>query len=65
MVLLIQQGVRVEGYLHWSLLDNFEWADGFDPRFGLIQVEYETQQRTPRRSAEFLARWCGSDPRSF
>ncbi|MCH8748798.1 glycoside hydrolase family 1 protein [Patescibacteria group bacterium] len=46
-----KQGVNIRGYFHWSLLDNFEWADGFDPRFGLIEVDYETQQRTPRPSA--------------
>lgn len=45
------RGVDVRGYLHWSLLDNFEWADGFTPRFGLVAVDYATQARTPRRSA--------------
>lgn len=47
----IQDGAPVIGYLHWSLLDNFEWADGFTPRFGLVHVDYETQKRTPRPSA--------------
>lgn len=47
----IQAGAPVVGYLHWSLLDNFEWADGFMPRFGLVEVEYATQKRTPRPSA--------------
>jgi beta-glucosidase len=42
----IQEGIPVEGYLHWSLMDNFEWADGFEPRFGLYHVDYETQRRT-------------------
>jgi beta-glucosidase len=45
-------GAPVIGYLHWSLLDNFEWADGFEPRFGLVEVDYTTQKRKPRRSAE-------------
>lgn len=46
------EGVDVRGYLHWSLLDNFEWTHGFGPRFGLVAVDYATQQRTPRPSAE-------------
>lgn len=45
------QGVDVRGYLHWSLLDNFEWADGFGPRFGLIEVDYKTMERRVRPSA--------------
>lgn len=51
----IAQGADVRGYLHWSLLDNFEWDSGFWPRFGLIAVDRKTLQRTPRRSA-FLFR---------
>lgn len=47
----IADGCPVEGYLHWSLLDNFEWDKGFWPRFGLVEVDYETQERTPRDSA--------------
>jgi beta-glucosidase len=45
------RGADVRGYLHWSLLDNFEWADGFAPRFGLVAVDYKTMQRTVRPSA--------------
>lgn len=45
------KGVDVRGYLHWSLLDNFEWSDGFDPRFGLVEVDYDTMERRPRPSA--------------
>lgn len=46
-----RQGVDVRGYLHWALIDNFEWAEGFTPRFGLIAIDYETQKRTIRPSA--------------
>ena len=54
----IQAGVPVVGYCYWSLLDNFEWADGFTPRFGLIEVDYATQRRTIRDSAEKYAEVC-------
>lgn len=47
----IGDGVRVQGYLHWSLLDNFEWREGFTPRFGLLAVDYQTLKRTIRPSA--------------
>lgn len=46
-----QEGIAVSGYLHWSLLDNFEWAEGFGQRFGLIYVDYKTQQRIVKDSA--------------
>ena len=51
----ISAGVPVTGYLHWSLLDNFEWANGYDARFGLVAVDYATQRRTVRESARRLA----------
>lgn len=54
----IQDGVDVRGYFHWSLMDNFEWADGFDPRFGLVEVDYKTLKRHPRSSADYFARIC-------
>jgi beta-glucosidase len=47
----IEGGVPLAGYFAWSLLDNFEWAHGYDQRFGITWVDYETQQRTPKDSA--------------
>jgi beta-glucosidase len=44
-------GADVRGYFAWSLLDNFEWAYGYDKRFGIVRVDYDTQTRTPKRSA--------------
>jgi beta-glucosidase len=49
----IGEGVPVLGYLVWSLLDNFEWAEGYAKRFGLVRVDYETLERTPRRSFDW------------
>jgi beta-glucosidase len=51
----INDGASVFGYLHWSLLDNFEWAHGYGPRFGLIGVDYLTQKRTAKPSARVYA----------
>lgn len=47
----IQNGVDVRGYFHWSFMDNFEWAHGFTPKFGLVEVNYLTQERTLKPSA--------------
>ena len=48
---LIQQGVDLRGYMYWSLLDNYELAHGYSKRFGLVAVNFETQERTIRPSA--------------
>lgn len=54
----IQDGAQVMGYLYWSLVDNFEWAMGYGPRFGLIEVDYATQARRVRPSARRFADVC-------
>jgi beta-glucosidase len=46
----MEAGVDVRGYYVWSLLDNFEWARGYTQRFGIVRVDYGTQQRTPKDS---------------
>jgi beta-glucosidase len=48
-----EQGAPILGYFAWSFLDNFEWAYGYEKRFGLIYVDYKTQTRTPKKSAFF------------
>ena len=47
----VSENIPVLGYMHWSLMDNFEWAEGYAPRFGLIHVDYKTQKRTVKNSA--------------
>jgi len=51
-----QEGNKVSGYFVWTLTDNFEWAEGYNPRFGLIHVDFETQQRIIKSSGH----WFGS-----
>jgi len=51
--LAIQAGIPVNGYLVWSLMDNFEWARGYSQRFGMIHVDYKTQKRTIKDSAQW------------
>ncbi|MGW5053822.1 GH1 family beta-glucosidase [Actinokineospora sp. NPDC004072] len=57
----IAAGVDLRGYFYWSLLDNFEWAQGYAHRFGLVHVDYATQVRTPKRSALWYARLARSN----
>jgi beta-glucosidase len=51
----VQHRVPVRGYFFWSFMDNFEWADGYTRRFGLVYVDYRTQRRTPKLSARWYA----------
>jgi beta-glucosidase len=56
-------GVKLRGYFVWSLLDNFEWAEGYRRRFGVIRVDYATLQRTPKASYRWLADLIGAQSR--
>jgi beta-glucosidase len=57
----VRSGLDVRGYCYWSLLDNFEWAEGFNAKFGLAAVDFATQQRTPREAARRYAAVCRSN----
>ena len=59
----IAEGVDVRGYFHWSLLDNFEWAEGYSQRFGLINVDYASQERTWKDSTHWYRRVAESNGR--
>jgi len=54
----MDKGVKIIGYIYWSLLDNFEWDKGFGPRFGIVEVDYSTYKRIPRQSALQYAQVC-------
>ncbi len=53
-------GVDVEGYFLWSFMDNFEWARGYNERFGIVYVDYQTGERIPKDSAKWYAQWIAS-----
>ena len=62
VALAIKDRVDVRGYIHWSLLDNFEWTLGHDPRYGLVGIDYENDlKRKVRPSANFFAKICASN----
>ena len=50
-----QEGCNVQGYFVWTLTDNFEWAEGYHPRFGLVYVDFDTQQRIVKGSGKWYA----------
>jgi beta-glucosidase len=56
---VLTAGVRLRGYFIWSLLDNFEWAEGYSRRFGIISVDFQTLKRTPKASYRWLAELIG------
>jgi beta-glucosidase len=58
----ISAGVDVRGYLTWSLIDNFEWAEGFTQRFGLVRVDFDTLERTPKDSYEWFRAAIAAQP---
>jgi beta-glucosidase len=61
----IKDGVPVSGYYAWSLLDNFEWADGYKQRFGMIYVDYTNQKRIPKDSYEWYRKVIATNGRSL
>ncbi len=49
----LSESVNLQGYFVWSLMDNFEWAAGYEPSFGIVRVNYETHERIPKKSAHW------------
>lgn len=58
----MEEGVKIIGYMHWSLMDNFEWLEGYSMRFGLFEVDFKTQERKPRQSAYIYRELVESSP---
>ncbi len=61
VLLAKNEGVRVNGYFVWTLMDNFEWAEGFHPRFGLVHVNFETQERIIKNSGKWYGRFLSRE----
>ena len=57
-----KEGVNVTGYFVWTFLDNFEWAEGYYPRFGLVYVDFETQKRIVKSSGNWYATFLKNTP---
>ena len=55
----LDQGVNIGGYFQWSLMDNFEWSLGYQKRFGIVYVDYGTQERTLKESAHWYSQVIG------
>lgn len=64
VVAAAEAGVPVDGYFVWSLLDNLEWTQGFDQRFGLVWVDHETQERRPKQSFHWYGELVAGESRS-
>ncbi len=56
-----QEGINVTGYFIWTLLDNFEWAEGFQPTFGLVHVDFATQKRIVKASGNWYKTFLQND----
>ena len=56
-----REGVGLLGYFHWSLMDNFEWAEGYRQRFGMVYVDYQTLERIPKDSARWYSKVIASN----
>ena len=58
----VQEGLDLRGYFHWSILDNFEWAEGYEKRFGLVHVDFESLKRTPKDSYHWFRNLIAAQP---